>query len=261
MNRKEALKKWEEIIQDIENKKPEIDRLFKILKEANIEQTIAGISQKETEANSKSELIGQLYQKSEEKIKEIDNIKIKTEELLNTNNEQAEKISDLLQKAAAGTLFEAFKIRKTEHEKSASFWVKMIGVAIIALLVIAGWIVWVVHIKNVLSYEFLVKLSISIPLIFWLSFSTKQYTKSKKLEEEYAFKSSISLSLEAYRDLLKRESGEPTKAEVVPFITSAVDKIFSSPNENLAQHSIKEDKDIVDSFSGLIEKIARLIGK
>ena len=134
----------------------------------------------------------------------------------------------------------------------------MIGASILLLVLGAAYIAWLAQRSEVLSYAFLLKFSVSLPVIYWLIFSTRQYTKSKRLEEEYAFKSVISLSLEAYRVLIKKESGEPTKQEVVPFITEAVEKIFSSPSISISKHPHKEDSDLTES---ILDKLLQLIGK
>ena len=46
------------------------------------------------------------------------------------------------------------------------------------------------------------KLSMNIPLGFLITFCTIQYNRGRRLEEEYAFKASISISLTPYRDLI-----------------------------------------------------------
>lgn len=288
MNRKEAIKKWDEIVQEMEAKNSELDNLLGAARQSNeqttntlndarnklneivsvesqinqklqtIEQSRVSAAQKEEEAKSKLEAITQIHSEAESRKSEIEELKTETEELLEKNNEQSEKISDLLQKAAAGSLFNSFNVRKQEFEGAAKFWRLMVGASIVILVVGAAYIAWLAQRSEVLSYAFLLKFSVSLPVIYWLIFSTRQYTKNKRLEEEYAFKSAISLSLEAYRDLIKKESGEPTKQEVVPFITEAVEKIFSSPSVSISKHPHKEDSDLTES---ILDKLLQLIGK
>lgn len=288
MNRKEAIKKWEEIVQEMETKKSELDSLLGAARQSGeqttnalndarnklnevisiesqvnqklqtIEQSRVSAAQKEEETKNKLEVISQIHTEAENKKAEIEKLKSETEELLEKNNEQSEKISDLLQKAAAGSLFNSFNVRKIEFESAAKFWRLMIGGSIVILVLGATYIAWLAQRSEVLSHAFLLKFSVALPVIYWLIFSTRQYTKNKRLEEEYAFKSAISLSLEAYRDLIKKESGEPTKQEVVPFITEAVEKIFSSPSISISKHPHKEDSDLTES---ILDKLLQLIGK
>jgi hypothetical protein len=288
MNRKDAIKRWEEIIQDVENKKTELDGIFgaanqtkdqisALLNDANskqdqisalentisqknqsTDQILAEIKQKQEQAVGLLDSVNKISSDIDQKKSKIDNFESETEELVKKNKELSEKVSDLLQKAAAGRLFNSFNLRKQEHEKSSNFWFKIIAVCVIALTLVAIWIAWIAHYKGILSYEFLVKFSISFPVIYGLIFSTRQYTKTRRLEEEYAFKSAISLSLEAYRDLIKKESEHTTKESVVPFLTEAVSKIFSSPSITISNHPHKEDSDI---SMGMLEKIIQLFTK
>src|SRR3989338_4833716 len=288
MNRKEAIKKWEEIVQETETKGSELDNLLGAARQSNnqttnilndaknklnevvsienqinqklqtINQSYVNVSQKEEEAKNKLEAISQVYTETENKKTEIEELKSETEELLKKNNEQSEKISDLLQKAAAGSLFNSFNVRKQEFETASRFWRLMVGASVMILVLGATYVTWLAQKSEVLSYAFILKFSVSLPVIYWLIFATRQYVKNKRLEEEYAFKSAISLSLEAYRDLIKKESGEPTKQEVVPFITEAVGKIFSSPSVIIAKNPHKEDSDLTES---ILDKLLQLIGK
>jgi len=291
MNRKEAIKKWQEIVEEMEAKKSELDSLLDAARRSNeqttnalndaknklnevagienqvnqklqeVEQSHSNIVQKEEEAKNKLEAISQIHSDAESKKSEVEELKSETEELLQRNNKQSEKINDLLQKASAGSLFNSFNVRKQEFESATKFWQSMIGLSIVILIFGASCVAWSAQKVGISSYTFLLKFSISLPVIYWLIFSTHQYTKNKRLEEEYAFKSAISLSLEAYRDLIKRESGESTKEEVVPFITKAVEKIFSSPSIVISKHPHKEDEDIATSVLDKMQKFADTIIK
>ncbi|MDO8489607.1 MAG: hypothetical protein Q7S42_05830, partial [Candidatus Omnitrophota bacterium] len=234
---------------DTKQKLQEVDRLLSniVVAEKDSQDKLTTIEQSKNDADNKKS--------------QIEELRVKTEELLSINTEQSHKVSDILQKAAAGSLFNSFNLRKGEHQKASNFWIWMVGISVVILFGIALWLAWIVHTKGVLSYEFLVKFSVSFPFVYWLAFSTRQFTKSKRLEEEYAFKSAISLSLEAYRDLIKKESGELTKSDVIPFITEAVGKIFSSPNIAISKYPHKDDgedflgnlvklKDIIAGFKG-----------
>ena len=287
MTGKEARQRLDILIKEIEAQKIELEKnmaiarqsseqLLVIINEANgklsaitsvennvtqkaqtAEQFLSVITEKKGRVEKEAESIIITRADAEKKKVEIEQLATETMKLLETNNEQTEKINELLQKAAAGSLFKSFDIRKKEHGESAKFWAWMLGLSAVALFAVAWWFVWVVHAKGELSYEFLIKLSVSFPIIFWLAFSSSQYSKAKRLEEEYAFKSAISLSLEAYRDLIKKESNESTKAEVIPFITGAVSQIFSSPTITIADHPDKED----NIEMGVLEKVTEMLKK
>lgn len=285
----EAHKKWKDVFEEIQSKKSEIDtlsgqinqikeQLTNNLNESNnilstISQTVSQIQNNNStssevlkqinaialEANGALEKVKVVKASTEEALNKFHELEKESTDLIKKNTSQTEKIEDILQKAAAGSLFNSFNLRKKEQEKQSKFWVWMIGISVIGLTVAACYIIWIAHQINVFSLLFLVRLAITFPLIYWLIFSTKQYNKARNFEEEYAFKSAISLSLEAYRDLLKKESGESTKTDVIPFITDAVSKIFSSPRLTISQNPHKEDSEVTEGFSQVIEKLTNLV--
>lgn len=291
MKLSEAHITWNALVQELQNKKSEIDNLLGAAKQiseqltvlqaesksrsdeiiaiqaqlnektGSADQLVQQISAQKLEAENQGKTIGELAENAAKEKDSISETLQKTEQLLKTNSEQSQKISDLLQKAAAGNLFKSFNLRKDEHEKSSRFWRWMVAISIVVLAAGAIYLVTVLPKEEPISYGFLAKFSVSGPLIYWLIFSTRQYTKSKRFEEEYAFKSAISLSLEAYRDLIKRESGEATKEDVIPFITSAVSGIFSSPTETVAKNPHREDGDITDSVINRLQKIFEMFKK
>lgn len=73
-------------------------------------------------------------------------------------------------------------------------------------------------------------------LIFAIAFCTVQYGRERKLEEEYAFKSNISISLIPYQELVGKltDVGESSeKAKYTAFIIDSVNKVFTSPTERV----------------------------
>jgi hypothetical protein len=85
------------------------------------------------------------------------------------------------------------------------------------------------HIFNAL---FFMKLSISLPIIFAITFCSVQYSRERRLEEEYAFKSTISISLEPYQKLVSQmvnHEDADEKAKYTAFIISSINRVFTSP--------------------------------
>ena len=72
----------------------------------------------------------------------------------------------------------------------------------------------------------------ALPLIYAIAFCSLQYSRERRLEEEYAFKSSISISLEPYQKLveglIKKESDEEL-AKYSAFIIESIGRVFTSP--------------------------------
>lgn len=75
----------------------------------------------------------------------------------------------------------------------------------------------------------------SLPLLFALIFCATQYSRERRLEEEYAFKSNISISLEPYKNLVEKLVGsDPTeKAKFTAFIIDSISKVFTSPTKRI----------------------------
>src|SRR5690606_20466759 len=73
------------------------------------------------------------------------------------------------------------------------------------------------------------RILMSSPLIFYLAFSTTQYSRSKSLYERYSYKTVISFSIEAHIKLLLelgRDKNGVIREEIITFILSGFKKIY-----------------------------------
>ncbi len=102
------------------------------------------------------------------------------------------------------------------------------------------------------------KLSLTVPLGFALTFCTVQYSRERRLEEEYAFKSSISVSLNPYRDLIHSilEKGGADLTKYTDFVVDSVRNVFTPPTDKvfdggkksgLTEKTLKQAADIIGS--------------
>ncbi|MCO6434710.1 hypothetical protein, partial [Nitrosomonas nitrosa] len=167
------------------------------------------------------------------------------------NTELQDQIREQLGKANAVRLFATFEQRKNELTWPIRwmFWSSVTATIIVSLV---GYWLFLDFKSNPVEYWniLLIKLPIVTPLIFLAVIFYRRYSREKRLQEEYAFKSAVSLSLEAYRELLEKETiKEGEKSELVKFLTTSVDKIFTSPSEAL--HKYPETNEDVVSLSGL----------
>jgi hypothetical protein len=83
---------------------------------------------------------------------------------------------------------------------------------------------------------FYTKLSLGIPIAVLVGFALQQYGKERRLKEEYAFKAAISLSLNAYRELVEEATKSlvpDDKAKFADFLIHSVAIIFDSPTERV----------------------------
>lgn len=173
-----------------------------------------------------------------------------------------ETITEQLKQAAAAGLFGAFESAKSQHQSAAKFWGIVTFISLIAAVVAGGVLLYLTR-NSDLTVEYLLrKFLIVTPFIYWLVICSQRFSKAKRLQEEYTFKSALSLSLEAYRDMLKREAAdEVTRTEVVPVLADAVGKLFESPSSSISKYPHKDDKSHLQTALDTMEKLTDLIPK
>jgi hypothetical protein len=166
----------------------------------------------------------------------------KTKLLLEDLNTLKEQIKEQIQQATGFALFGAFQSRQNEISKAKAYWVWAIGILVFVSAAVTAWIAHEAQSYSANSFAFWIKLSLTVPLAFAITFCTVQYSRERRLEEEYAFKSSISVSLNPYRDLiqsiLKNEPGEQNK--YADFVIEAVRNVFTPPTDKVFDAQQKE---------------------
>lgn len=147
---------------------------------------------------------------------------------------------------SAEVLSNAFEKVALDLKKSLMFWRNAVFLATALLALATGLVVWwELESSSQISLtdsNFLLKLTLTSPFIFSVIFVTRQYSREKKLFDEYTFKSAVALSFEAFRKLLKEEDSESDHSEIVKFMIMCVTSIYSSPMDNLAKNK-HEDED------------------
>jgi hypothetical protein len=160
----------------------------------------------------------------------------KTAEIILELGSLKDQIREQIQQATGFQLFGAFQSRQNEIAKSKNVWVYAIG-ALVAIS--AGVTIWIAHeaqFYSVNNFAFWVKLSLTVPLAFAITFCTVQYGRERRLEEEYAFKSSISVSLNPYRDLvlsILEKDGKIDQSKYTEFVINSVTNVFTPPTDKV----------------------------
>ncbi|HEY2383621.1 MAG TPA: hypothetical protein VGK48_20795 [Terriglobia bacterium] len=182
----------------------------------------------------------------------------RTANLLSELEKLKDQVREQIQQATGFTLFGAFQARQNEVVKSKKWW----AIAIFALVFVsAGVTFWIAH--EAQSYSatnlaFWVKLSLTIPLAFAITFCTVQYGRERRLEEEYAFKASISVSLNPYRELIRsilEKDGTVDLAKYTEFVIDSVKNVFTPPTDKVFEGEKKP------SFTAkTFEQTAKIIG-
>ena len=178
------------------------------------------------------------------------------EELLEKSNTLAEEIKTQLGTAAGGSLSHTFNDRKKDLEKSKNNWRKWFLWNIVALFVVALVVFLELKSSQGFSTTLWLKITLAFPLIYSAIFFHSQYNKEREYVEEYAFKSAVALSLQAYRELFKDEI-DPDKPEeqerLLDFISSTTKQIYTSPREIIAIHPNKEESVELGILNKLID--------
>jgi chromosome segregation ATPase len=178
------------------------------------------------------QLEDQLNQRSSETI-EVN--KQRTDLLVEELAKLKDQIKEQIQQATGFRLFGAFQSRQNEIAKAKNVWVYAIGFLV---LISAGVTVWIAHEAQYYtanSFAFWIKLSLTVPLAFAITFCTVQYSRERRLEEEYAFKSSISVSLNPYRDLIQSilKDAPADQTKYADFVIDSVRNVFTPPTDKV----------------------------
>lgn len=246
-------------------------------KEISVTQLLASSKTSNAEVLAIQPKIKEFYTEIDEFREDISTTKKDAQKAINDNAEKTEKLVSNLQalenqikvqieKATGFSLFHSFQTRQLELAKSKKFWIYALGG-----LVLASWGVSIFVISTTSNFDvaFFGKLSMTIPLIYAIFFCTVQYGRERKLEEEYAFKSNISISLVPYQELVEKlvDTKQPGEREKYSaFIIDAITKVYTSPTDKIfdghdqtKSSSIDPMKQLEKAIKAVVDPLAPLI--
>lgn len=183
-------------------------------------ETLSSIQQTEKEAKESASAVATLKEKVDNWSKEIKGLSETSEKISKNITDQEnelnrviqltekthKQVESLLPGAASAGLASAFKQRKDEIVKTNKYWV---GGFVLSLLGLLGMVVWMIkifqeHGSNIEWWMFfLQRAPLLFPLIWLGWFFGRNYGHMVRLEEDYAFKESISRSFEGYKNQMK----------------------------------------------------------
>lgn len=191
-----------------------------------------------------------------------------TNKIIQRNQELQDETKEHLLKAVGASLFSAFEKRKKKIEISKWVWAGFTTAAIVAQVVVIIWIAN--HVQSLATdipfYKtpgFLLRVTVSIPILFFIGYSIHQYAREREYEELYGFKSSLSFSLSPYLDLVKKLNEEPetSNGEHRQFVIETIKQIFENPlpmrMETPKKGSADSNliKDLLDRVIKIVEKV------
>ncbi len=163
-------------------------------------------------------------------------------------------VNEIAGTAGAGLLGQKFEARKKELSKSSNWW---IGGFILSLIVSAVWLglshkyfqvggndIWLVFVTN---------FGLLVPVVFLLGFVARQYAKERHFQEEYAFRSSVAMTLTAFADQLT-EADNARDA----LIRGTVEKLYRMPtllDEKEKSPSWFQMRAVRDSINAAVELV------
>ncbi len=244
-------------IAEIQAKKPDIDAIP--TQKQNIDKLLVEVER--LKAESKVQLTS-----NQEATVAIDAVKTKAEEIQKLSLDQLGVISN----EKLSNSFEKVVVEMKQKNKEWFWW--LLGTSGVLLLAIGGVVVWqTLKGGTIFEINFLVKLALTSPIIFFDFFVNRQYSRTQRLIEEYQFKASIARSLEAYKEIIvglfADQVGDEFKKKL-DFILEAIGKVYSSPMDNIRNNDSKETainktaaqvssniKEIVSDVTSVVPKV------
>ncbi|MEN8169207.1 MAG: hypothetical protein ABFS08_03205 [Pseudomonadota bacterium] len=168
--------------------------------------------------------------------------------------ERNKYLDDLIGREVGASLFETFKQRKKELAPSVKFWKWSVPVMAIATI---AWIFFLFgngNISEITIEVFSINTLKTIPAIFLLLFSISQYSKERHFQEEYAFKSAVALTINAYADQLNDIANKDR------LIMDSVSEIYKTPIDQ-PKHKEKDSKAAIETAKGLADVAKGLVNK
>ncbi len=286
---KETLNQINALLETIKENK---ENTIRILEEANnsnrsIEDIKNDIIEYHQHIEDAEKKLDEIISKAKQDISEFTK---KTDEIIQRNEEQTNEIDRQLEKAVGVSLFSTFEERKKQLSKTSNLWLWLIILSVGATVWLSmniitdflnnvhqytqltkvGWsvdtntsmLVKPIAKLNIDWMWILLKLTMLLPLVYLISFATSRYSKERRLVEEYAFKSTISLALKPYSDLVQKVERDGTDSKYRDFLIDSIKSIFVVPTDKAFGTNNKESKDItlknLDEAVKIVDKIKNM---
>jgi len=176
------------------------------------------------------------------------------------------QIRESILRATGYTLFHSFQKRQEALVSSKNRWALVLGAVVGTSFLLSLAFISYVNTVQQFGPAFYLKLSISLPIMYAIWFCSAQYSRERRLEEEYAFKSSISISLEPYRELVEKlvAKDKPEElAKYTAFIIESVRRVFTSPMERVFDQTKDSSpaESIIKATGDLTKDLVKLLKK
>lgn len=172
-----------------------------------------------------------------------------------------DEITRLVGLAADGSLGYKFDDRKTQIEKGLKFWSWMVpGITVLS-------IIWVVIVFTCLSAKMdpywlglVINVIKTFPVFILMGFVFRQYSRERNIQEEYAFKAAVAMTITSYSDMLKDQDTAQNKTRQEMLI-KAITEVY---NSSKLQPEVKQrllsfsTKDLKETVAQLTEALGQM---
>lgn len=248
------------IVSNATNKDTEIDGILKNIKD-KVTTVSESITEYETDFTAIKKDNSALKLELETAIaKALENLKKSKEgiEFIESNREEIVRLTGM---AADGALGSKFDQRQDKLEKGLTFWKNSVpGVTILS-------VIWVLVVFTCLKantgdvwINLLINLLKTSPVFILMGFVFSQYKKERNLQEEYAFKSAVAMTLTAYSKMLSNADAEDNVSRQQMLLKS-IELVYNQPqihpvkSETLFSFNTKDLKETVVTLTDAMKNI------
>jgi len=213
---------------------------------------------------------------SEQKISDnIENYRKRFEEVIAKNTEslslfkqaeelqkkilsQKDTVETLIGAAADGSLGTHFKERKNQIQMNVITFIVLVIASLVATTIWVYMIFYGFDINNSDWVHFVINVLRTSPAWFLVWWLISRYSKERKLQEEYAFKSAIAMTMREHSKLLKNtDSGDVDKRDSQQImLLKALENIYRNPD---TRQDKEKDNLTPKNVEGFLSKLTELI--
>ena len=180
------------------------------------------------------------------------------EELQKKILSQKDTVENLIGAAADGSLGTHFKERKNQIQMNVITFTVLVIASLVATTVWVCIIFYGFDINNSDWVHFVINVLRTSPAWFLVWWLISRYTKERKLQEEYAFKSAIAMTMREHSKLLKNtDSGDVDKRDSQQImLLKALENIYKNPD---TRQDKEKDNLTPKNVEGILSKLTELI--
>lgn len=272
---------YSELEKELDDKLTQANEFYKTIKQKSKSATdndsliLSCLSSSEANKNT-IETLKTNIANSEQKISEnIENYRKQFEEVIAKNTEslslfkqseelqkkilsQKQEVENLIGAAADGSLGTHFRERKNQIQMNV---ITFTFLVIASLIATAAWVFMVFYgfdINNSDWVHFIINVLRTLPAWFLVWWLISRYSKERKLQEEYAFKSAIAMTMREHSKLLKdTDSGDIDKRDSQQImLLKALENIYRNPD---TRQDKEKDNLTPKNVEGFLSKLTELI--